>query len=228
MKIVVEITSKSEPEPPVSNIRRVRKWGDPVLIDLLNADTNKLPYEPQSNFQAVQLTTVDANGRAWFGAVSQFQPNIDVEYLRSLQYDGEGYTVKQKMRWLGEGQPSGRPYLQKTSGLAFGTIAFGGQLIEIDPTPYKFKCKYPNREADEKEPPVFHIIKGLRRSDFGKYTHATHPHLIQKATAAYPGNVYVEDPRGVMYHPVWAWEDFPHNERTRQEPLYIAAAFLEP
>jgi hypothetical protein len=178
----------------------------------------------------VQLSTFALNGRAWWGAVSQFQPNIDVNYLRSIQHAKDGYTVDQKMRWLGEGQEKGRPYLQKSTGLAFGTIAFGGQLIELEakdgkPVEYYRKGQYPNRDTDETI--LFYRPVGLRKADFGKYTHATHPHLIQRATSAYPGNYYEEFSRGEVLHVVWDWRDFPHNEVTREPGLYIAAAFLE-
>ena len=221
MRVTIRLP-QSAPPPPPSNIRRVRKWGDPVMVKLMGLDVNLVGT---TNFQVVQLATVDTNGRAWFGAVSQFQPNIDRAYLRSLQHDKDGYTVQQKMNWLGEGSDKGRPYFEKTSGLAFGTCVFGGQVIEIDPKEYRVKCQYRNQNFDSYDQ-VFYRINGFRRSDIGKgYTFATHPNLIQRATAAYEDNKYIEFPRGEIFHPVWDCRDWPANEQ--DGVLYIAAAFLE-
>lgn len=219
--VSARITVQRVTVPTPVLIKRVRKWGDPVLIDLLAADVNLIGT---TNFQAVQLSTVD-RGRAWFGAVSQFQPSIDREYLRSIQKADASFTVQQKMNWMGEGSTKGRPYFEKSSGLAFGTIVFGGQLIEIDPQEYRFKCQYPNRDKDDYNQ-LFYRINGFRKADIGKgYTYATHPHLIQRATAAYDNNHYEEFPRGEIFHPVWDCRDWPANER--DGILYIAAAFLE-
>jgi len=202
------------------------------MISLLNADTNALPYSPQSNFQAVQLSTFDSKGYAWWGAVSQFQI-VDREFLRSLQHDKDGFSVQQKMNWLGEGSERGRPYFEVGENLAFGTIVFGGQLIRVEsengkPVEYWRRGKYPNQSREESDI-LFYKLQGIRRADFSKgYTYDSRPYLIQRATSAYPGNAYVEFSRGEIFHPVWDTRDFSHNERTRDAGLYIAAAFLEP
>jgi hypothetical protein len=124
---------------------------------------------------------------------------------------------------LGIGSDKGHPYFERGGGLGFGPLVFGGQKIQIDPVPVVKWGRYPGRDKDESI--AFHRLIGLRRADFGKYTHLTHPHFIQRCTAAGNGNVYSEFPKGEIFHPVWSDIDFPAN--VGDGKLWIAAAFLE-
>jgi hypothetical protein len=205
------------------SIRQVRKWGDPVLIDLLGASVNIVGVE---NFQTVKLASILSNGAPDWNDVAKFQ-KVDNEYLRSLQYDSDGYTVTQKTNWLGcnnqlEGRPS-RPYWRIDNDVFFGTMVFGGQMVLIDPTPVYVIGQFPNRT--NKETITLYRLRGLCRSDFAMVAKDPDefPFWIQHATEAGANDEYNPYPRGVIRHVVWSAEDFPPNIGNH---LYIAEKFL--
>jgi hypothetical protein len=224
-----EATFSSTP----ANLYTVRKWGDPAMKSLMGYDTDVVG----GNFQVVALFT--PNGE--FGAVSQFQilETTAMTLLQSLQQAGDGFTFAEKMNWLcndGEGRPYWTVGGKWSDGLwsrfLFGTLVFGGQKIAVEmagglPVEYTFFSKYKTETA--KHNIVFYKLLGLRLVDIpfvnsGAISHATHPHLIQKAAAANTGNVYDDTPRGTIYHPVWSPLDWTSNNG---DALYIAKAFLE-
>lgn len=224
MKVTIKFGS-----PDTRLIRRVRKWGDPIIVELLSATTAGL--NPPSNFQVIKTCTLGDNGRPFFNDIARFQV-VDYNYLKSLQYPSDGFTVDQKMNWLvnHEYDESGiisRPYWIAKGQCRFGPLVFGGQLVQIDPQPITVTGRYPGH--DRSELMIIHRLIGVRHSEFGKYTYATHPHYIQHATEAYRAggvdDVYNEYPRGEIFHPVWSDIDFPANYGDGK--LYIPAAFLE-
>jgi len=215
----------------------IRKWGDPVMVSLMGYDTNLVG----GNFQVVALFTPEGE----FGAVSQFQilDQTAMNILQSLQFAEGSFTFDQKMNWLctdGEGRPywteGGKWSNNDWTRFLFGTLGFGGQKIAVEKdssgnfVEYVFNSKYKNEDGG-RHPITFYKLEGLRRADIplvnsGAISHATHPHLIQKATAANAGgdgNVYTETPRGTIYHPVWDARDWSSNNGN---VLYIAKAFV--
>lgn len=253
MQITINFPLSTPPATPRA-IFRARKWGDPPLVQLAGSDAKMLEDTDAngSNFQVVQLATYDPiKNFLGFGSVSQFQ-YIGVEngpehlYLQGLQNADADFTVKQKMAWLingnvkpdGTPEPAGRPMWWKIRNgvkwLVYGTMVFGGQLIEVEsvngvPVEYIRRGKFAAQPAGYEQDITFYKLKGIRRADFGKYTYASHPHLIQRATMVYGGraNNYSDEPRGIIYCPVFDVSDFPHNETTREPGLYIARDFLE-
>ena len=204
--------------PSFQDVYTLRKWGDPVLIDLLGATTDNL--NPPSNFQVIKTATIGADGKPFFNDIKRFQV-VDYNYLKSLQY-ADDYTVQQKMNWLvnvdGEGV---RPYWMKgTSILYFGPLVFGGQKVQLGET-MSAVGQYPNR--DRQEIITFRRLIGVRKNQ--NVTYKTHPHLIQHATEAGRDNKYNEFPRGEIFHPVWSDIDHPANYGDGK--LWIAVEFLE-
>lgn len=219
MKIRVNVRTSSAQ----GAIRRVRKWGDPVLIDLLGADVNLVGT---TNFQVVKLATIDGRGQPFFNDIAQFQ-TVDYDFLYSLQYPSDGFTVQQKMNWLvnhdlAGGAPS-RPYWIVDGKLQFGTMVFGGQLVEIDPASETYIGQYPNREGQE--PIEMYRLLGMRKAEMGLVSYATYPHKVQRGTEAGRDNGYNDHPRGEIFHPVWDSRDWKANHGDGQ--LWIARAFLE-
>ncbi|HKI55299.1 MAG TPA: hypothetical protein VJ987_14330 [Anaerolineales bacterium] len=215
-----QIDNDVDPQPSI-DVRKLRKWGDPVMVDLMGADTELIN---STNFQVVQTATIGDDGKPFFNCINRFQKNLDYDYLESLQYPSDGYTVQQKMNWLVNYKTHGvSAYWMKDSPiLYFGPLVFGGQFVQLGET-ITVNGKYPNR--DDYEDIEFRRLIGLRRSDFGKYTYQTHPHLIQRATAAYRMNKYTEYPRGEIFHPVWSDLDYPANYGDGK--LWVASALLD-
>lgn len=209
------ITQASTTRPP--GVFEVKRYGDPWMSAMMG-----LSYKQQgSNFQNVSLFAPGGG----FGAVTKFQ-RLDapaVAYLRGIQKPDK-YSVAEKMAWLwGEG----RPYFDVRDAPVFGTIVFGGQLVQVEtvndiPQPYEFMGQYQQDPINAPHPILFYKLLGLRAADFGKFTHASHPWLIQKCTSVGVGDRYIDTPRGTIYHPVWSPLDYPSNYGW----LYIARSFL--
>lgn len=212
------------------NVRMVRKWGDPALVDRLNASAANVG----DNFQVVKTATFGSNGEPFFNDISRYQI-VDYDFLRDIQiddYSTYGFTLQQKMNWLVnhdlQGSPS-RPYWIHDGRLEFGPLVFGGQLIQIDPTPIVRVGQFPAR--DRKENITFYRLLGLRKSQMadvraGRITHRSHPWLIQRATEAIGrDNKYNDIVRGEVFHPVWSDLDWRANYGDGL--LYIAGDFLE-
>lgn len=215
--------------PPVmpSGVFRTRSYIDPVMMGLQGGVLT-------SNFEVVKLASWDERGVPYFNDIAKWQV-ADYAYLKSLQFEeaGEYGSVEKKMRWLCNHNLTGtptRPYWLVEGGeLRFGTILFGRQQVQVEtypdgtPVEYERKGKYPARDADEWI--VFYRVLGLRKADYGKVTHESHPWLVQQCTAIEGGKA-TDLPRGVVhYHPVWSDLDFPSNYGDGK--LYVAKEFLE-
>lgn len=216
-----------------SGVVELKRWGDPILTELTGWTTGE-GGEGRSNFQHIDFARLVSDTEIEFGAVTGFQ-RLDEQaeaYLRSLQYPEPNHIVDQKMGWLVGGMPPGRPYWITDSGeFRFGTMAFGGQKLLVETTQgarkeYLFHGKYPG--VAQSEWIVCYKLIGLRRADWGKYTHATAPWFVQRATAAYStataDDVYIDKPRGEIFHVVWSPLDYPANV-ARGGELYMAKAF---
>lgn len=233
-RFTVQTAPKPLPEP--QGIYRVRKWGDPVLVDMLGADVNLINV---LNFQVVKTATFNEKGIPNFNDISRFQilDRSAQDHLQAVQPDDYaifGFTLKTKMNWLigdaSAGKPS-RPYWTKNNDgrLYFGPLVFGGQLVQVQtgstgkPVQYWRTGQYPNRQQNESI--LFYRLITLQRSQWGQVTHESHPWLIQRATQAGRDNKYDEFPKGAIHHPVWSDVEYPANYGDGR--LYIAAAFLE-
>jgi len=223
-----------------SVIRTARKVGDPVMIELMELDTNIMGT---SNFQNVTLATPNGG----FNAVSQFQ-KLDYDalnYLVGIQPSDKA-TLNQKMQFLVgvKVTQTVRPYwtdiewrkilYEKVTPFSFkfGTIVFGGQKLRVKsvkgiPVETKFMCKYHGR--DKAEMITFYEVVGLRKKDWNRpIAELRAEGYIQVATWAGMGsNTYHETwYSGTTLHPIWSHLDYPAN--TGASPLYIDKKFLEP
>ena len=249
----------SEPTPPPTTeagVFTVRKWGDDVAVRLMGNTTRNVG----SNFQPMQLCTVDNKDEIWFGAISQFQ-EVDENYLRSLQYDqryradgsyNQFGEIGRIYNWLINASTVGeRPYWYKNNALVFGTMVFGGQKVKVktnaagEPIPHVRSGQW--RNGDVTEDILLYELVGVSKAQItewkqllgglapgkaGQYLHEKYPYWVQHAASADVSgdrhDIYTDRPRETeIFHVVWGWQDFPHNETTRQRPLYIAAALLE-
>lgn len=236
MQIQARVTINHTQPAPV--LLRARKYGEPVMVELMGLDTGAMGT---SNFQNVALFTE----RGGFGAVSQFQrlDRAALQRLVDLQLK-DAATLNQKMAFLcGERVgPPDRPYWTRggewldlyngnTSILfEFGTIVFGGQMVQVEskdgkPVEYNFFARYQNKTTTEWI--SFYKPIGLTKSDWTRSTTDLLSNgLLQVGTwADYPHNGYHNQWHGgTVLHPVWSQVDYPSNNGT----LYIAKEFLEP
>lgn len=235
MKAQATISAPVMQSPPLPT-HTIRKWGDARMIQLMGYDT----AITGGNFQVFALFTPTGE----FGAVSQFQilDLAAMNLLKSLQRAGLNTTYDENVNWL-VGAGEGRPYFtiggawkdNNWTRFLFGTLVFGGQKIAVEmsggaPVEYVFEGKY-KEETGGKHPITFYKLQGLRRADIplvysGVISHASHPHLIQKATAANAsggGNVYTDYPDDPKFHPVWSPLDWSSNGGNQ---LFIAKDFV--
>lgn len=214
MKITVTI---SDVNPNPSNVYRVRKWGDRVLVDLLGATTALVG----DNFQVVKTASLSDNGAPEFNDIARVQI-VDEVYLTEIQCADE-YTVESKMNWLINIDGKGvRPYW-KDGGerLKFGPFVFGGQWVQLGEE-ITVRGDYPNKPDQWI---TMRRVIGLRKADMAKVSHTSHPYLIQRCTEVYGKDVYNDAPRGIIYHPVWSDEDFPVNYGDGK--MWLPVEFLE-
>jgi hypothetical protein len=214
-----------------------RGYGDPVMVDLMGLDTSLTG----PNFNHVDLYSPTGG----WGAVHKFQflDRQALNYLISIQPDDFsqwGFTLNQKMNWLVEnrdGKTPDRPYWTRGgdwdgnwTSFEFGIMVFGHQLVRVEtdvngnPVPYQFRTNFPN--SPKVRDVTFYRPVGMKRSEIGRFTHATHPWFIQKATAANHNpkpNSIDYAPRGVMFHPVWDLGDWRTNFGS---DLFLARDFL--
>lgn len=224
--------------PP--GVFRARKYGDPLMVRLMGLDVAGLGT---TNFQNIDLFHPDPG--AGFGGVSKFQRlgQAQLDYLKFIQPVDAG-TFGSKMNFLiGNRDLTGapiRPYWTEGGdwdgawkAFKFGTIVFGGQLVEVEtdasgkPRIFQFYSKY--QETTVKEWIPFYRLKGMKWAERTAVTHQSHPWKIQRATWADWGNEYVDTwHSGQVYHPVWDPADFPCNyDGGYGSALYIATAFVE-
>ena len=213
MQITINFPPESRP-----GVVTVKTWNDPLVQALTDW------HKETGNFMHMDLFTPE-NG---FQSVAGFQVLDDAAYqqLMGVQVADE-YTVKQKEGWLIGDLPPTRPYWRTATELRFGTCVFGGQQVMVETVDgikreYEFLAKYPTETT--RRPVKFYKVIGLKRADFGKYTHLTAPWWIQKCTAFYGVNNYTETPRGTVYHCVWDASEYPAQGN---RALYLAKDFCE-
>lgn len=217
---------------PQAPLFGVRGYGDPVMVSLMGLDTT---LQGTGNFQVVCLYDPHNSG---FGAVTNYQ-RMDaqaLDYLESLQPTGDGYTLKQKMGWLGryatEADARGRPYMWNNGYIVWGLMVFGYNQIQVEraadgtPVSYPFLARYQNRPSAEVI--EMYRVKMFRRSDMGRpLAELLSAGLVHHATEAfYPTNALGVAPRGVIYNPVWSPQDWPTNTGYAND-LYIPRSFLK-
>jgi hypothetical protein len=235
---------------PSPTIRRVRKWGDPVLVQQAGLSVKLLEdlgFVP-SNFQPVPLLPVreDANGNyidnsgTWSAiANSIIYQREDVDRIAAMQDTSGGYTIKQKMQWWCWPGKGVRPawcnsdkdaegnYIYDYSNspvVYWGTIAIGGRPLQIDKQ-QSITIKLPE------EPSARSVLMGrvvcFRKSQFGQVTPQTHSHLIQAQAGAGKNDVYISEPKGNIYALLPDPRDWDFAGAYRPTAFYIPMDWLE-
>ena len=214
---------------PGSNIYRVRRWGDPKMTRY-GFNTNEIAT---GNFQAVGLY----NGETGFGAVTNYIriERGDIDQLIDMQFDeivdGRKMTVEDKMNWLCQLRgriymfDSGRDSWQRSLQIRWGTIALGGNLVQV----------VERKEMDVKIPGEKKIsrhwmarLAGFRKSDWSRpLDELLAEGLVHRCFVANDGNVFADTSRGIVYSPFYSLLDWDFGGSKRPDALWIPFEYLE-
>jgi len=221
------------PPEPARVLRRVRKWGDPVM-KLYGFDVNVVGT---SNFQAVR----SFNKETGFGAVSNFLyiPHNEVMQLRDMQFaeqtDRGYYTEDSKMEWLCSYRGSLYMYNNESDDwrtantIRWGTLTLGGNLVQVER--YEtIRYMFGTNEEDKtvRDVPMARLA-GFRRLDWSRpLNDLIAEGLVHYCYCAYrPNNGFGHTPKGVIYSPFYSPLDYDFSGTKQPDALYIPVVWLE-
>jgi len=219
-------------KPVASNIYRLRKWGDPIMVREAGLDVNIMGT---SNFQAIGLY----NKLTGFGGVTNFLHIYrgDIDRLAALQVEDD-YVDKiadwrdQKMRWLIK--PKGTIYFGTDDGerwqdadfIEWGTIGLGNNYVAVEGFE-TFMVKVP----DEDKPRMRYMARlaGFRKTDWGRpLAELLAAGLVHRCYCAYkPYNDIGDSPKGIVYSPFWSPLDWDFAGNAQPQALYVPFEWLE-
>jgi hypothetical protein len=232
MTLPISITpNPSEPVKPIT-LRRVRKWGDPVMIQY-GFNVNVVGT---SNFQAVR----SFNKETGFGAVSNFLyiPHNEVMLLRDMQFaeiTERGYFDEDsKMEWLCSWRGSLYMYNSQADEwptaktIRWGTLTLGGNLVQVERYEvirYVFGTNY--EEKTIRDVPMARLV-GFRKSDWSRpLNDLISEGLVHYCYCAYKDNGFGHSPKGVVYSPFYSPLDYDFSGNLQPDALYIPEIWLE-
>jgi hypothetical protein len=233
------------PSPPPANVRRVRKWGDPIMVQEGGFSTANING---TNFQAVGLYNKAAN---WTGGVSNFLriPHGDIRRLAALQVEDDfldkqpgwnnGYGMEswrvQKMNWLIKDR--GTIYFwwhHLNSGVwntidyaEWGTIAIGNtfvQVLDIETLTVPGTDKRVRTRTRRMA-----RLAGFRKTDWERpLPELLAAGLVHRCYCAYSGDKLGDTPKGICYSPFWSPRDwmFIGPGQPQPEAFYIPEDWL--
>jgi hypothetical protein len=230
------ITVKAKTPLP-SNVFRVRKWGDPIMVEEGGFSTFNIGV---SNFQAIGLYNKANN---WTGGVSNFLriPLADIARLRAMQLEDDfkdkkpepGAWLRQKMNWLVNERGSMYFYFHHSDDypadyLEWGTIAIGNAFVHVvdietltvPGTDKRIKGKRTRRMCK---------LAGFRRSDWDRpLNDLLASGLVHRCYCAYMGDDIGDTPKGKIYSPFWSPLDWQFIGPAQPQPdaFYIPEDWL--
>jgi GH25 family lysozyme M1 (1,4-beta-N-acetylmuramidase) len=242
-KFITLLPSKDVPIPPTlpptlpSDVYRVMKWGDPILVAEADRTVSTFPPEQSpSNFQAIGLYNKIAGG---FGGVSHYLriPPADIKRLASLQvednfidkkpgwniqYQMEAWRV-QKMNWLIKER--GTIYFfyhHRSSGhwstldyAEWGTIALGNTLVSVEDVEV-FPVTTPDNKRRTRQ---MARLAGFRKSDWARSLNdLVENGLVHRCFCVYSGDDIGDSPKGIVYSPFWSPRDWTYISSTKPQP----------
>jgi hypothetical protein len=185
-----------------------------------------------SNFQVIRLCYEFENGDIQLTDSVSYFLKLDrsaINHLVTLQFPQLNGTVEQKMNWLYA--PSGRPYFgdsqdwRSAETMKWGQLLFGGEKVMID-AQKTASIRLPNSPG--KTNMLLGRVVCYRKTDWGKYSHDTAPHLIQQCSAVHiPGNTYNPTPNGwTIYSPIWSPLDYPAAGESKVVAFWVPMDWL--
>jgi hypothetical protein len=228
--IQIKITRTVLPAPN-REMRRVRKWGDPAMVEW-GFDVNQAGT---SNFQAVRCWN---DGNRTFGAVTNYLyiPHAEVMKLRDMQFaehTDRGYFDEfSKMEWLCGWRGSLYMYdhesddWQISPKIRWGTLTLGGNLVQVER--YEtMRLRIGDRPLQDYE---MARLVGFRRSDWNRpLEELIEDGLVHYCYCAYfPNNGFGHTPKGVIYSPFFSPQDYDFVGTAQPGAFYVPTNWLEP
>jgi len=216
-----------------TKLYRVRRWGDPVLIEQAGLSVNIVGT---SNFQAVGLY----NRVTGWGGVTNFLniPRKDITNLINMQVEDE-YEDKtlawrtQKMNWLCKSKGTiyftgGAEGWSTAQSIRWGTIALGGNLVQVDATEDMLIA---TRGETQKKWRQMGRLAGFRKTDWSKsLKEQLESGLVHRCYCAYkPDDKFGDTPKGIIYSPFWSPLDWVFIGPSKPQPkaFYLPMDWLE-
>jgi hypothetical protein len=215
---------------PNSKLRKVRKWGDDIMVKY-GFDVNQVNC---TNFQAVGLYN---NGTKEFGAISSFIriSHAEVMKLKAMQIEDD-YVAKrddwrsQKMNWLCKfrgtiyffDDPSDQ--WPTAPCIRWGTLALGGNLVQVLGTEM-IQAKFRVGGIRKVE---MARLQGFRASDWGRpLDELLAEGLVHRCFCAYKSNHFGDSPKGIVYSPFFSVTNRDFAGLAKPTALYIPVEWLE-
>lgn len=210
--------------PAGYTLRRIREWGDPVMVAQGNYDIDLRGGVP--TFQVIEVWIPEV---ATWGAVKNFNrlTAADIYQIARAQlvafgvgdWDpltdqnrllSDGFTLKQKMGWLYQPnwEPGTPPGLTlwgagewwEPGDKYYGTMLSGGEFIAASNMVFTFNCILPGDKV--KRDRFMRRVYPFHRADLGKDPRR-YPWLWQQASCVYAGNrTSRATPKGIIHLPV--------------------------
>lgn len=200
------------------NLRRVRRWGDPIMVQY-GFDVNQVG---STNFQAVKTYTKGTG----FGGVTSFLriPHNEVMRLQGMQIPDE-YTAPNKMEWLCSYRGSIYMYENEADSwqtapfVRWGTIALGGNWVNVEGY---------EEITIQGELWLMARLKGFMPGDWDKpLTELVNSGLVHRCYCAYRNNQFGDSPKGIVYSPLFSPQGYDFAGTQQPTHLYIAEKWLE-
>ena len=217
-------SSPPSPAAPEGRRYRVRRWGDPVLVEEAGLSVSIVGT---TNFQAVGLY----NKVTGWGGVSNFLhiPASDFEELRMLQVeddyqDKRDNWLAQKMNWLCK--PEGTIYFTGDDlRFRWGTIALGNNYVTVD----GFEdMLISTRGETSKRVRKMARLRSFRKTDWYKsLTYLFNMGLVHRCYCAYAGDKLGDTPKGIIYSPFWSPLDWDFSGTGQPDAFYLPLDWLE-
>ena len=229
--LIVIIKHSTPGDRPPLELRRIRRWGDPVMVDW-GFDVHQVGV---TNFQAVRTWN---DGNRNFGAVANFLyiPHAEVMKVRDLQFAevterGE-FDEDSKMEWLCSYR--GSLYMYNSSAdewetapsIRWGTVSLGGNLVQVE----RYETITLSIRGEPKRPYEMARLKGFRRSDWSRpLEQLLAEGLVHRVYCAYRNNGFGDSPKGVCYSPFFSPLDYDFTGPNAYQPtaLYLPTIWLE-
>jgi hypothetical protein len=167
-----------------------------------------------------------------------------VSRLEALQIEDE-YEDKrdgwldQKMNWLcnfrgsiymyNDNEFEGAQPWHRPDGLRWGTIALGGNLVQVVETK-ELEVKLPSKDSVALTKMA--RLAGFKKSDWSKpLDELLASGLVHRCYCVYEGNGFGDTPKGIVYSPFWSPQDWEFRPRPQAGPLpkelWIPVDYLE-
>lgn len=219
---------QTPPAPPSGNVRKLRRWGDPVMT-AWGYDTKQVGL---SNWQNIALW----NEHTGFGAISNYLwiERLWIDYLRSIQFDGfngvgEYHNKDSKMNWLC--RDKGAMYLDaggwKTADrIKWGTTAVGANNVTVEE--YRVLSVWDKSVAGYRDTKMARV-KCFRKSDFERPLEVLLAEgIVHRCyTANMPDNGFSDSPKGIVYSPMWSPLDWDFGGTQQPTGFWIPEVLME-